>query len=485
MIKTVTNFLVAVTLGFTAIGQEMLMEISDTAQKEVLTLDQFLGIVMKSHPVMKQSDLQTGYGEAELRIAKGAFDPKLYTNYDLKNFDEKEYYNMLNSTLKIPTWFPVDPKITFDRNTGEFLDESSAIPEANNFNQIGAGLSLPVGRGLFIDERRMMVKQAVSFQQIARAEQIKIANKILLTAIKDYWNWFLAYQEILLLQQSVDIAQELFERVLIDYDFGEAAVVDTVQAKITYQTRLADYQQVNFDFIQSGLSLSVHLWDENLFPLELRENVIPDTLANFGSIPTDSTIATMIDYALNFHPEIQKLQAKVEQLEVENRWNRETLKPQVDLSYTFIDAPLNPQGELVSPEWNDNYKFGLDFYFPIFLRKERGKIQKTSLKIEETELQRMQTGLEIQNSIKAKFNEILVQQELQRQFLAMANNYQILLRAELLNLQTGESDLFKLNIQQDKFIESQIKYLKSLTKFQKSKAELLYEAGVPYLSLTR
>ncbi|MBV6648069.1 MAG: hypothetical protein KI790_21585, partial [Cyclobacteriaceae bacterium] len=64
----------------------------------------------------------------------------------------------------------------------------------------------------------------------------------------------------------------------------------------------------------------------------------------------------------------------------------------------------------------------------------------------------------------------------------MAINYNRLLQAELVNLQVGESDLFKLNIQQDKYIESQLKYLKTLTKFQKNKAEILFEAGVPFLN---
>ena len=49
-------------------------------------------------------------------------------------------------------------------------------------------------------------------------------------------------------------------------------------------------------------------------------------------------------------------------------------------------------------------------------------------------------------------------------------------------MENGESDLFKLNIQQDKFIEAQIKYLKVQTTFEKLKAELPYVAGLPYLS---
>ena len=51
------------------------------------------------------------------------------------------------------------------------------------------GLSLPIGKGFLIDERRLAVRQANIYQQIATAEQAKMINKILITALKDYWEW--------------------------------------------------------------------------------------------------------------------------------------------------------------------------------------------------------------------------------------------------------------------------------------------------------
>lgn len=457
---------------------------ADSVDFETLAIDQFLSVVLANHPVVRQANLQELYADAELTMARGMFDPKLTSDLNVKNFKDTEYYNMFNTTLKIPTWFPVDPKITLDRNTGVFLGDEKTIPEENNFRQLGAGISIPVGKGLFIDERRLAVRQAQAFRGIALAQQVKMTNKILFTAIKDYWNWWEGYQRLQLLQQSVDIAEELFERVLLDYGFGEAAVVDTVQAKITYQTRMTEFEQTRLDYIKSGLALSVHLWSEEGYPLELQPNVIPDTLANLGTVPTDSALLQLIQFAMDFHPEVRKLDGKIEQLEVENRWNVESLKPQIDLSYTFIDAPITPLGEFSAPEWNDNYKLGVDFSFPIFLRKERGKLQKTKLKIQENELYRNQIRQEIRNGISASYYDILATERLSNQFQSMAENYFRLLEAEILNLETGESDLFKLNIQQDKYIESQLKYFKTLTKYQKSKSAILYVAGVPFLSLT-
>ena len=56
-------------------------------------------------------------------------------------------------------------------------------------------------------------------------------------------------------------------------------------------------------------------------------------------------------------------------------------------------------------------------------------------------------------------------------------NYERLLEAELFNLETGESDLFKINFQQDKLLESQIKLIKQYVMVEKAKVQLFYAAG--------
>ena len=55
--------------------------------------------------------------------------------------------------------------------------------------------------------------------------------------------------------------------------------------------------------------------------------------------------------------------------------------------------------------------------------------------------------------------------------------YDRLLNAELLNLESGESDLFKINIQQEKLLQSQSKLLKLTADLQKQKAFLYWSAG--------
>lgn len=209
--------------------------------------------------------------------------------------------------------------------------------------------------------------------------------------------------------------------------------------------------------------------------------MIPVYQEQFGIVPSDSSMTRLAEWASNYHPEILKMQGRKGQLEVEQRWNREMLKPEINLSYSLINAPFSYEG-IKTPEWQNSYKLGVDFYFPIFLRKERGKLQKTTLNLESIDYDLVQLRQEIIASVKSNYAELVTNEELAQEYQSVAENYQRLLNAELFNLETGESDLFKLNIQQDKYIEAQVKYLNALVKLQKLKATLPYAAGLPFLS---
>jgi len=450
----------------------------DTLQH--FTIEEFASMIIANHPIVRQAQLMTDNALEEVRLARGAFDPKLSAIWDVKQFDDKDYWNKLQSELKIPVWFPIDPKITFNRNEGQFINPENSIPESDDFMQITAGVSLPIGKGLFIDQRRADVKQAELFTQLTDAERIKMINKVLLDATKAYWSWFYHYCEFKLVEQSVSISEKIYNLVKADFEFGEAAVVDTVQAAITFQNRSTERQEALINYKRSALILSNYLWSPEFIPLELGDQLIPHLEVNslrFNEVSLDS-LATQ---ALIQHPDLRKLGVKLEQLDVSERLAKENLKPRIDLNYNFINAPISPNGSSSGINFTDNYKFGVAFEFPIFLRKERAKLRQTRIKIDQTTFQRDLIQQEIINGVEAAYFDLSNSQEMIRILQEAVRNYYILLDAEILNLDLGESDLFKINFQQDKLLEAELKLFKLISEVEKARAELYWAAGFQYL----
>ncbi len=447
----------------------------------VFKFDEFYALVLSNHPVVKQAELLPQQAAQEIRLARGSFDPKLEGSWSFKDFDETEYYNILDVSLKIPLWFPVDPKVGVERNRGTYLNRERTISDATNNRQIYAGVSVPIGQGLFIDQRRATVRQARLMQDMAEADQIKEINKILLTAAKDYWEWYYAYNNYVLMQQSITIAQDIYDRTKMAFDYGEAAAMDTVQARITLLQRITALQQANIDRIRASLALSVHLWDLNGAPLDLEDNVRPEELP-LTDFRRD-VLNQLVELARQNHPEIRKIDLKNRSLLVDRDLARENLKPRLDFNYYLLDQPFDPQGEQNNFMISDNYKLGVDFAFPIFLRKERAKLNQTRLKLTDNRFERDFVEREIINSINGQFNAVLTTAEILRQQQEMVNNYQLILDAERLNLENGESDLFEINVQIEKLIESQSKLLKLRSTYQKDIATLYWAAGIENLGL--
>lgn len=469
-------FLLACSSASAQSAFDALFVLPDTVK--AFTLENFYASILNFHPVVRQTELLPETARQQLRLARGAFDPKLESQFSNKEFRNTEYYNTWMAGLSIPTWFPVDPKIGIERNRGTYLNNENFVPAADNFRQIFAGVSLPIGRGLFTDERRAALQQAKIFTEIAEADQIRMINKILLDAAKDYWQWYYAYYNYRLLNRNADIAREIFRRVKLDHDLGEASAIDTVQAKITLQQRLVEQQEALIDFLNTGIQISNYLWDDAGNPLDLGGQVTPLMSPADGQILAVQTLQNLTQLARENHPDLLRINLRLEQLDVERRLAAEWLKPKVDLSYTFLNTPFTPGGEGRAPQLLNDYKFGVDFSIPIFLRRERARLAQTRLRILGTTLERTQLERDIVNQIEATFNQLVNTNLILRQQREVADNYERLLQAELMNLANGESDLFRINVQQERLIQSQSKLLKLMSEYEKMKATIYWAAGL-------
>lgn len=256
---------------------------------------------------------------------------------------------------------------------------------------------------------------------------------------------------------------------------GEAAPIDTVLAKITLQQRIVERQEALLEFQNTGIQLSTYLWDSLNNPLELSLSFAPILQRDLIGM-TEPERDELVNLARANHPELQKIEVKLRQLDVDRRLATEFLKPRLDVNYYLINQPFDPDWN-ANLQFNDNYKFGLDFSFPVFLRKERAKLAQTKLKISNTQFEQSFAERQIVNQVLAAYNELTNSERIIAQQSDMVENYNLLLQAELLNLENGESDLFKINIQIEKLIQSQSKLIKLLGDYEKQRAFLYWAAG--------
>jgi outer membrane protein TolC len=434
----------------------------------VLTYDNFISMIREHHPVSQRANLLTSEGSAYLLKAKGGFDPKIQGSLERKTFDGKEYYNLINSGFTIPLWFGPDLKIAYEQNDGVFLNPSDQVPTGG---LVAVGISLPIGRGLFMDERRMAIQQAEVLQRSNELRRKLMINELLVNSSQYYLEWQENYAALEVARDGIDIARQRSEAIKLSFINGDKPAVDTLEAFITVQSRIERYNAQLIELAKSRAMINPLLWIEGQIPLELEENVIPEPInQEFKKQVMDSLSLRIEDIVLR-HPEINLYENKIQSLEIENRLNRENLKPDLRLNFNPL---LTPFGERVDGVFNSSdYKLGLAFKMPLFLRKERANIKLTGIKIQDSQLQQLQKNQDLKaklNVIVSNNNILLQQQLLTRQ---MISNYESLLAAEIRKFGIGESSVFLVNARENKLLDLRQKLISQDIKVLLNRLELL------------
>ena len=440
--------------------------ISAQDSTSVMSLSEYLGYVKSFHPIVKQANLIINESEAKLMKARGAFDPKLEVDYDRKIFKNTEYYDRLNASFKIPTWFGVELKGNFEENTGDFLNPQAFVPEDGLYS---AGISVPIARGLLTNSRMAMLRQSRLYVKQAQADRQLLVNTILYDATVTYFNWLKTYNEKRVYEDFLTNAEMRFNGIKKSFEVGDKPAIDTLEARIALNNRKLNLEKSRIKFVKSSLELSNYLWLNGNTPIEIQDLVIPDA-NTFDTI--DVTLNTsgldIESFDIENHPKLQSLDYKFQSLNIEKRLKLNNLLPQIDLQYNF----LSQTPEVVRSFSTSAYKSGVNMSFPLFLRKERGDLKLAKIKLQDTKFEIQNTRVSLKNKIDA-INQELDSYILQNDYTdTIVDDYSKMLTAEERKFFLGESSLFLVNSRESKLIDAKLKAIDIENNFFKTKANL-------------
>lgn len=438
------------------------------AQADSLELGyrEYLAYVKNYHPVARQAGLLLDAAEAELLRSRGGFDPKLEVDLERKEFKGTEYYDRLNATFKIPTWFGIELKGQFEQNEGDFINPAESLPSDGLYS---AGVSVDVGRGLWINERMATLRKARYFMEQSLADQELLLNDILFEASRAYFNWVRAHRDLDVYSEFLENARRRYDGIVRSAAAGDLAAIDTVEAGIALRNRELGLEQARLASLKASLEVSNYLWLDGNLPLEIREGVRPESEPEPSVQQTLGLLGWDPDSLdLEMHPKMRSLENKIRSLEVDQRLKANQLLPQISLEYNFLtEAPR----ELGTYE-TQNFKGGLTFRMPLFLRKERGALKLARVKVAEAGLERLNAQLSLRNKVQSLFNE---SRSLGVQFSlgeTIAGDYQRLLEAEERKFGFGESSLFLVNTRESRLIDARLKVNELQNKRLDAQAEL-------------
>lgn len=427
--------------------------------------NEFLGYVKKYHPLVRNANLEITRAQANLMMARGGFDPKIEVDFDKKQFKDKEYYSLLNSSFKIPTWYGIEVKAGFDNSEGIFLNPQNTLP---NQGLTSFGISVPIGQGLLINQRMADVRKAKMQVQLSQAERQLEAVGVLYDASLAYFSWKRTYDEVQLYKAFLKNAQIRYEGIEKLIQQGDKPAIDSVEAGIIVKNRTLSLEDSQLKLIKAKLELSNYLWLDNSIPLELADTMIPEhKLASTIQETLRTTDLQSQDFSIINHPKINALERKIDILNVERKLKANALLPKVDLSYFYLSEP----SYIDNYQFND-YKIGVNFAFPLFLRKERGSLKLAQFKVQEVENNLMLEKIQLANKINAQKTEISSLTRQRNLIEGLVNNNQTMLKSEERLFSFGESSLFLINTRENNLVSAQLSAIALENRFLISNSEL-------------
>jgi outer membrane protein TolC len=440
--------------------------------QEMLSYEEYMIWVRQFHPVAKQADITLEFGEMELRASRGGFDPRLYGDFDRKRFKETNYYDKREAGLVIPTWAGVELKGLVEYNTGSLLNPELETPDEG---LVALGGSVNLGQGLLIDRRRAALRQAQVYVEATKAERVQILNDLYMESTEAYWAWAADYQNVKILEGGVTLAEERFEMVKQSYIQGDFPAIDTVEAYTQVMDRIYRLQSAQIQYFKSTQYLNTFLWDENNEPIFLLESVYPENVLN--PVVFDYNKESMREY-ISRHPELLLTDFDIESLQIDRRYYSNLLLPVMKVNYNFLAERFDQFNQ--SPFLENNYKLGMTFSMPLFLRRERGNVGLVKAQINfrnferDLKLQKLTTKLE---------SEIYNFETVEQQLGIFTNNVdglQKLLRGERMRFEIGESSLFLVNAREVSLISAQTTLNDLAAKRKAAYAKMLNAAGLGF-----
>lgn len=442
--------------------------------KNVIDFESFKAM-MNNHPKARYAELAEEKGERELTRAKGAFDPKIDGNYQYKFFNGTEYYKQTGVGIDIPLRAPVAIKTSYENANGAYYNPEETTP---NGGLVSVGVAVPLAQGLMTDRRRTEMRQAEAYVEYSKLERKRIRQELLHDAYSQYWMWWMTEQQYALYTEWKGVAANRLNITRERFVHGDIASIDTLETFIQLQQRAQKETGAQSKVVKEELQLTTYLWKQDEageFNMLVTNNAMPQTDITFDVALSSSTVLEAKAKSIaDRNPELLRYAPVFDQLRAEERWKKEAMKPIVNVQYNAIAAPTTGSSSVFT---TNNYKWGTQLAWPIFMRKAKGELQLTRIKIEETQIEAELKIASLQNKALSSIQQLTLLQSQLTNTRSNIRNMQLLLDAEREKFSAGESSVFLINTREQQLFDLRLQEIDIAAQLKLAEIDLLFFLG--------
>ncbi|WP_296717194.1 TolC family protein [Erythrobacter sp.] len=445
-----------------ALAQDI-VPVGDPLEVALTTGPLLPGEVLRSSALTFPSILEAFEREAAARSdqlsADGAFDLML----------KGEYYDRLTGFYsggfgKVEARQPLRP---FGAEVfGSYRASDGDFPIYENYNftnrlgeaKVGALFSLLRNRD--IDQRRFAIEDTRLAASQARLDVLLVQLNVQHEALRAYWRWVAAGEEIRVFEELLEIAEA--RQVGLSREVSEGArpriaLTENEQNLLRRRTLLEEAKR---NFATAANSLGFYLRDANGQMYVPTREQLPDTDMVAAMAEMETLVAAPLNAVIRSRPELQTFRLALERATNRVALRRNDLLPRLDASVELSRdfGEIGPGG----PSFDStDTVVGLTFTVPLQRREARGRLQRAEAELRETELRQRRIADQITTEVGNILENLGAAQKLAELADAEVTQASRMVQAERTRFRLGAGDFFLVNLREESAADAQVRAIRA------------------------
>jgi len=435
-----------------------------------LNYSTYINNILQNNPQAQSAANVARVAQYQFEAARGNYDPILIGSHDNKTLNGSTYYSIVNAEIKQPIFTSQSIKMGYDYGVGKFIN-----PEIQT-SQVGlpyVGMEASLLQGLMFDKRRADVLKAKHYLSYANSERDIQLNQLLFESSIAYSDWLFSLSQLSINSYFLNIAQQRYNGIEELVVQGERPSLDTIEASLFIQSRFLELQQSNVEYQKCKNLIASYNWiDKN--PSEITMNLISeDSLESYFEQAKKKISQYLFVDSLN-NPIIRKYENYQNILDVDKRLKKEMIKPKLNVNYNFLSS----NSSQINPQFStNNYKWGLNFSFPLFMRNSTNEYRISKVLSYSNELDLLNKNNELKFKLEAIYKTLNIISEQIMNAEKTVRYSKMLVDAEKQKFNIGESSLFLINTRESKWLDASLKLAEYKLKFIKTMLQIIYLKG--------
>lgn len=330
----------------------------------------------------------------------------------------------------------------------------------NNLGEAKVGALFSLLRNRDIDSRRFAIEDTRLAASQARLDVMLVRLNVQHEALRAYWRWVAAGEEIRVFEELLEIAEARQVGLTREVNEGARARIALTENEQNLLRRRSLLEEAKRNFVTASNSLGFYLRGSDGVMIVPTREMLPDLARMKAVAPVETLVATPMSEVIQSRPELETFKLALERANNRVALRRNDLLPSlnasVELSRDF--GQVGPGG----PGFDStDTVVGLTFSVPLQRREARGRLQRAEAELRETELRQRRIADQITTEVGNIIANLTAALKLSDLADAEVKQANAMVQAERTRFRLGAGEFFLVNAREETAANAQISAIRA------------------------